>query len=379
MKTASKVISTAHLLLIWTLIPLLSVYAQNSEQEVHIKIQQNINGKVIEIDTVLRGNEIQDNSFLNNFSFKFGIPDEEKVLPDTGNDDPSSSPSGSLSDKLHNRAPQHSYSKGNNNTQVLSNEASLGIVVDAKEAEDDDEGVKIAKVVSGSAAEKAGLQAGDLIMSIDGKELYASDDLIQEIGKHKAGDVVLLSYIRNGKKGETTATLQTPDFNEVFQDPSWMGNFFSPDIWGNDPGMNNWAEELDRFRRQMEEQMGKWNLQNKEKEDVWNDFDEEFSKPTPTPLPINPGTANELIPDKMSLAVNASQKKFDLTFSLPESGNAVIRILDAEGNILFEDKYSNFPGTYKNSITLKNKPFGGTYFFQIVQNGKMYNKKIVAN
>jgi hypothetical protein len=214
-------------------------------------------------------------------------------------------------------------------------------------------------------------------MSINGKELFASEDLVNEVGKYKPGDEIVLIYIRNGKRTETKAILQEPQFDKFLQQQQWMGDFFNPDTWGSDPGFENWADDLYRFRRQMEEQMNRWNRQNEGLNDQWNDFDDPFKLSEPNHTPAN-SAETTLQPEKMSIAVDATQKTFNIRFSLSESGGAVIRILDAQGSILFEDKPARFPGAYQKEVKLKNSPFAGTYFLQIVQNGNMYNKKITV-
>lgn len=353
-------------------------YAQHTEPEVRIKIQQNINGQVTEIDTVLRGGNADVNDLMRNFNLNLQMPGLQNEIPDDPDGFLPDNQSGGLADKSHQRTRKQ-YDSQNESQQLnqSSNEASLGIVVDANEANDDDEGVKIARVIDGSAAQKAGLQPGDLIMSIDGKELYASEDLVNEVKSRKAGDEVTITYIRNGKRTQTKAVLQQPDFEDFLQQQG-LDDFFNPDIWNNDQNFNAWTDELDRFRRLMEEQMQRWGTQDNELNDHWNDFDAPFNAPPPQDHYEETKPETELQPEKLSLAADATQKTFNLSFSLAQSGSATVRILDAMGNIMFEDKPSRFPGSYQKSVTLKTQSFAGTYFLQIVQNGKMYHKKITV-
>lgn len=76
-------------------------------------------------------------------------------------------------------------------------------------------GVFIVKVEENSAAESAGLQATDIITAIDGTAVADIDTLSNEISKHKSGDSITLTIIRNGRQQMTvTATLQNQ--NEQF-------------------------------------------------------------------------------------------------------------------------------------------------------------------
>jgi serine protease Do len=68
-------------------------------------------------------------------------------------------------------------------------------------------GVTVSNVVAGSPAETAGLKIGDTITSVDGKELKSGDELVAEIAARKPGSKAKLSFVRNGKKQETTVTI----------------------------------------------------------------------------------------------------------------------------------------------------------------------------
>jgi serine protease Do len=68
-------------------------------------------------------------------------------------------------------------------------------------------GVRIDSVVSGSAAEAAGLKPGDIILEIDSTKVSTNDALINEITKHKVGDPVSFKVWRNGSTSTITATL----------------------------------------------------------------------------------------------------------------------------------------------------------------------------
>jgi serine protease Do len=69
------------------------------------------------------------------------------------------------------------------------------------------EGALIAEVVPGSAAEKAGLKAGDVVLKFNGKPVGASGELAAMVGQSSPGDKVRLEIVREGKKRELSATL----------------------------------------------------------------------------------------------------------------------------------------------------------------------------
>jgi serine protease Do len=69
------------------------------------------------------------------------------------------------------------------------------------------EGALVASVQKGSPAEKAGLQPGDVIRSVDGQPIIASGDLPAVVGVSKPGDRIRMEVWRQGKKVELSAQL----------------------------------------------------------------------------------------------------------------------------------------------------------------------------
>ena len=70
------------------------------------------------------------------------------------------------------------------------------------------EGAYVQSVVSGSPADKAGVQQGDIIVKFDGQQITAtSTSLATLIGNKKVGDTVDLTVWRNGKTIDIKATL----------------------------------------------------------------------------------------------------------------------------------------------------------------------------
>jgi serine protease Do len=75
-------------------------------------------------------------------------------------------------------------------------------------------GVTIAHVTPNGPAEKAGLQTGDTIVSVNGKQVKTGDELVAEISSLKPGTDAKLGYIRNGK--EATANVLIADRSKLF-------------------------------------------------------------------------------------------------------------------------------------------------------------------
>jgi serine protease Do len=80
-------------------------------------------------------------------------------------------------------------------------------------------GVLVQEVQPGGPADKAGLKAGDIINTIDGRNIKDGDDLVNEIASRRPGSTIRLGYTREGKSEDTTVTIG--DRDKVFAD---LGN-----------------------------------------------------------------------------------------------------------------------------------------------------------
>ena len=69
-------------------------------------------------------------------------------------------------------------------------------------------GVYIAEVTKGGAAEKAGLQAGDRFVSIDGTAVNATSDVTSILGGHNVGDTIEVQVVRGNQMVNASVTLE---------------------------------------------------------------------------------------------------------------------------------------------------------------------------
>ncbi|MEK7224060.1 MAG: PDZ domain-containing protein, partial [Bacteroidota bacterium] len=83
-----------------------------------------------------------------------------------------------------------------------ANHAMLGVTTEKAE-----QGVKVQDITKESAAEKAGLRENDIITKIDDTKIEDPDDLSSAIKKHKPGDKVTVTYLRDKKEQKVTAEL----------------------------------------------------------------------------------------------------------------------------------------------------------------------------
>jgi serine protease Do len=72
---------------------------------------------------------------------------------------------------------------------------------------DDQQGALISQLLPGSAAEKSGLQSGDIITAVNGKAINDPMALRLNVGGMRAGDQVTVTYLRDGQSKTANVTL----------------------------------------------------------------------------------------------------------------------------------------------------------------------------
>ena len=139
----------------------------------------NMNGEVVGINSSIRTASSMGEG--GSIGLGFAIPIDE-VLP--------------IVDQLRNgETPTH---------------ARLGVsVTDASSKDGLLTGAGIADVSAGSAAEKAGIQKGDIVVKIDDEPVPDASSLVATIRGHRPGDTVTLTVVRGGKQEQVKATLDS--------------------------------------------------------------------------------------------------------------------------------------------------------------------------
>jgi serine protease Do len=68
-------------------------------------------------------------------------------------------------------------------------------------------GVIVGVVTPNGGAAKAGIQAGDVLVSIDGRNIKDGDDLVNDISARHVGSTVKIGYLRDGKQNTANVTI----------------------------------------------------------------------------------------------------------------------------------------------------------------------------
>jgi serine protease Do len=87
-------------------------------------------------------------------------------------------------------------------------------------------GVIVSTITPSGGAAKAGLQPGDVIVSIDGRNIKDGDDLVADISARKVGSNAQIGYIRSGK--QQTAEVSIGDRAKTYADLAGKENDDTP-------------------------------------------------------------------------------------------------------------------------------------------------------
>jgi len=101
-------------------------------------------------------------------------------------------------------------------------------LLEALDLGDGTHGVLVADVVDDSAADKAGIERGDVILTIDGDAVESADSLRDRVADFDAGDKVEIQVFRDGKKKKIEVTLgEAPERDRLSDGPrvfEWRGD-----------------------------------------------------------------------------------------------------------------------------------------------------------
>lgn len=77
-----------------------------------------------------------------------------------------------------------------------------------KKIEGVNDGIYVAEVVERGSAAEAGIKAGDIITAVDGSPTHTGAQLQELLARHRPGDTVTLTYLRDGKERSAKVTLR---------------------------------------------------------------------------------------------------------------------------------------------------------------------------
>lgn len=290
-------------------------------------------------------------------------------------------------------------------------------------------GIVIDRIVNNSAAQRAGLQNGDIITKVNSTEINSVQNLIYELKQHQVGDVVNINYIRNGQatqmevelSAKQTRTHRTYSYtydSRVDRDPCkvFIGVFNTAHY--NERGVKvtsviddtpaseaqllagDYITALDgvnvKSHRQLLAERNKHNPGDKfmitytrngvsyEVEAQFKSCDDQkqetpiVEKIEEAPIVDNPvitPSNNSLQVAGMEAYPNPTYGDLNLKFQA-EAKPTTIRIVDIQGRIVHSETLNNFDGDYNRLLDLSNGT-PGILTISITQEGKVFTKSIV--
>lgn len=293
-------------------------------------------------------------------------------------------------------------------------------------------GIVIDRTVNNSAADKAGIQAGDIVTAMNGNTINSVSDLRSELKNHKAGDAVTIQYVRNGQANQMQVTLGAKKIrnhhysyrthSKVKRDPCkvFIGVYSGTSY--NEKGVrvtgvikNTPAYEVDLLKgdyitaidgievhshRELLKERNKHNpgdkfLVNYTRDGIAYETMAQFKscptneeKTTPiveekitevAPVEEKPfitqPTNNTLKVEGMEAYPNPTYGDLNLRFKA-EAKPIAVRIVDIQGRVIFNETLNNFDGDYNRQLDLSDGT-PGVLSITISQQGKAFTKNIV--
>jgi len=141
---------------------------------------------------------------------------------------------------------------------------------------EDGAGVLVTEVFEDSPAEKAGLKAGDIIVSVDDEKVYDTGDLGEIIADMEEGDMAEIGYIRDGDEKQASVEVEEktygmkhfniPDIDIRIPDLSGLDAldnlYFSDDDIRFDA--DQFKKEMEQLRQELEQEMKELNRELEE-------------------------------------------------------------------------------------------------------------------
>lgn len=267
-----------------------------------------------------------------------------------------------------------------------SNKALLGVyakAVDATLANEKGikkvEGLYVKEVIEESAAADAGLEIGDILLSINKESVYSLEDLVSRIGEFEVGEVVDVRFKRNNKLQRVQATLKANVESNSYK--HWSSCYSKSPCNGDNKIMLNEEEAVFIQEMEIENEEGekvKVRVMMMEPDQTENKMLEEVLQKGDAGQASNKQAGmSTLNIQELSFSPNPNRGQFSLSFDVPQAGNTSVRILDTAGKVVFEENLQNFEGRYNQRIDISDK-YKGLYFVQIIQDNKIMTKKIVV-
>ncbi len=234
--------------------------------------------------------------------------------------------------------------------QVSSNKGFLGVHYNMNT----EDGILITKVVEGSAAEEAGLEANDRLIKINGTDLINGQVFTEVMNGTENGEKVDLVFERNGEEvskevvlGQRVSAFQINRFNAIDDDMNIFFNSQDHDFdFGDDIIVKILVEKLS----------------SEEEEMVHN------------ALGIKHSSKFEDI--NINVYPNPGEGNFKVEANLEGIESLEMHVFDSKGNEVYSSKNTSSSGKFKNDINLTEFS-SGIYYLALKSGDKIFTEKLI--
>lgn len=241
------------------------------------------------------------------------------------------------------------------------NSGFLGVQMESEKGSDEvTDGVEIEKVIENSAAEEAGLEKGDILKKVNGKDIKKMGDVISALDDTKAGDKVEVVYKRNGKTKSTTATLKEREHKVIIR------NDFDFD-WEEKDG--------DRVIILEGDEDGKKIIKMEKEKIIIKEMREGDEVEVEVEIEEIPEGQEADFLQEIDIFPNPAEDILKIRFTANKK-DTKLRIVDTNGKEIYSKNLNKFDGEFEEEISLKNAA-RGTLILSIEQGKKIFTEKII--
>lgn len=278
------------------------------------------------------------------------------------------------------------FSKEEEENVLPPNKAVLGVQLNNVEGEN---GAQVIEVFEGSAAGKAGLQEGDILLSVRGKETKNVESVINALSENKAGDKVKISYLRGTKVKSTKATLQERKEIPAMDMSKKKMMKRMKCCKGSEMKCEDMKKMIlemkdgDKLMEHMKMMPGdggkKMIFIHKDEDGKTKEIEIKGEGEDQMIWMEKEGTekseSESLNVEVLTGSPNPNDGRMKISYTGQE-GPTVIEVLDLNGKEVYREKLDQFDGSYEKEINIEN--IKGTMILKISQGDKIKTQKIIV-
>lgn len=263
-------------------------------------------------------------------------------------------------------APSNVYWQHNLPQMTTTGKPKLGVHIAEKEGN-----VVIESIIPNSTAQEMGLQAGDVIESINKTDVHSIPELIEAIQAVGAGEEIEVKYQREGKTEKQTGTLKEVPMHSFFNN-QFRFDFDSLQIpkmekfFDFEDGEYEWLNE--DFPSNVKVIILRGNKSGPSRDIVLKslgDGSEEIRV-----------LESDLELSNLELYPNPSEGQLTISFNTNGNNEVNIKVLSIDNREVYNGSFSDLNTSFSQTLDLGNNP-PGLYILQIESGGKSYFERVV--